>query len=173
MAFNLEQKRAVAAAVADVARHAHSAVAAEYRGLTVGELTALRARARAARVYLKVIKNTLARRGVQDTEFACLHDTLVGPVLLAFSLDEPATAPRILNDFAKEHQKLVIKGGAFKQRWLSPAEVATLARMPTREQALSQLMAVMKAPVAKLLRTLAALRDQRQTVQDGPPGESG
>ena len=174
MALSLEQKKAVVSEVAEVAREAHSAVAAEYCGLTVEEMTELRVKARQGGVYLRVVKNTLARRALEGTDFECMKDGLIGPLLLAFSREEPGAAARLVKDFAKEHEKLVPKVVAFGGEMLSAADLERLASMPTREQALSMLMAVMKAPTeklvrtmnevpGKLVRTLAAVRDQKQS----------
>jgi large subunit ribosomal protein L10 len=172
MALTLEQKKAVVAEVAEVAKDAHSAIGAEYRGLTVDELTALRAKAREANVYLRVVKNTLAKRAVEGTDFACLQSALQGPLVLAFSLEEPGSAARLINDYAKENSKLVVKLVAFGGQLLDAGEIKRLASLPTREQALSMLMAVMRAPMdkfartlnevpGKLVRTLAAVRDAK------------
>ena len=109
MALSLEGKKAVVAEVAEVAKLAHSAIAAEYRGLTVSEMRALRVRARASGVYLRVVRNTLARRALQETDFECMTDRLVGPLVLAFSKEEPGSAARVMRDFSKENNKLVIK----------------------------------------------------------------
>ncbi len=168
-----EQKEAIVAEVAIVARSAQSAIAAEYRGLTVEQMTKLRFDARKAGVYLRVVKNTLARRALTDTGYACMSDSLKGPLVLAFSKEEPAAAARIVRDFAKENDKLVVKAIALSGKLLSPGDLAALATMPTREEALSKLLAVMKAPIGKLARTLqapvgklvrtvAAVRDQKQ-----------
>ena len=173
MAMNLEQKKAVVAEVAEVASKAYSAVAAEYRGLTVEEMTALRKNAREGGVYLRVVKNTLARRAVEGTEFECIRDGLVGPLLLAFSMEDPGAAARVIKDFAKEHELLQVKFVAVGGEMLPANDIERLASLPTREQALSMLMAVMKAPVekfvrtlnevpGKLVRTVAAIRDQKQ-----------
>ncbi|MEW6354293.1 MAG: 50S ribosomal protein L10 [Pseudomonadota bacterium] len=162
MTLNIEGKKSIVAEVAGVARRATSAVAAEYRGMTVAEMTQLRVNARKVGVYMRVVRNTLARRAVADTDFACLQEALVGPLVLAFSQEEPSAAPRVLTDFAKDHKTLVIKAGAFNGKLMKPAELEALAKMPTRNQAISMLMAVMKAPVGKLVRTLAAVRDQKQ-----------
>ncbi len=173
MALRLEQKKAVVAEVLNVAAKAHSAVAAEYRGLTVLEMTELRKQARESQVYLRVVKNTLARRALQGTDYACMNEGLVGPLLLAFSLEEPGSAARVIKDFAKEHEQLKPKLVAFGGKLYSPAELDRLASLPTKEQAISMLMAVIKAPVeklartlaephAKLVRTIAAVRDQKQ-----------
>lgn len=173
MALRLEQKQAFVAEVANVAAKAHSAIAAEYRGLTVPEMTELRKRARESQVYLRVVKNTLARRALAGTDYACMSEGLVGPLLLAFSLEEPGSAARVIKEFAKEHEQLKPKLVAFGGKLYSPEELDRLASLPTKEQAISMLMAVMKAPVQKLVRTLAephaklvrviaAVRDQKQ-----------
>lgn len=171
--LTFEDKKAIVADVADNVINAHSAIAAEYSGLSVDEMTELRAKARQEGVYLRVVKNTLAKRAVEDTEFACIKDSLVGPIILALSNNEPASAARVMNDFAKEHDKLVIKVVALRGKLLAPADIKTLAKLPTKDEAISQLMALMKAPIEKLARTLgepanklvrtfAAVRDQKQ-----------
>lgn len=173
MALNIEQKKAVVAEVADVAGSALAAVAAEYRGLTVAEMTELRAKARAGGVYVKVAKNTLVRRAVEGTDYECLKDALTGPLLLAFSIDDPGAAARLVKDYAKDHDKLVARLVAVGGQLYDASELERLSRLPTRDQALAMLMGVMKAPVeklvrtlaephAKLVRTLAAVRDARQ-----------
>ena len=162
MALNLEAKKAVVEEVSKYAAKAHSAVAAEYRGLTVSELTELRKTARDTGVYLRVVKNTLAKRAVAGTEFECMQDGLVGPLLIAFSMEDPGCAARLINDFAKTHEKLVTKVVAIGGQSFGPSELARLARLPTRDQGISMLMSVMKAPVEKLVRTLAAVRDEKQ-----------
>lgn len=173
MALRLDDKKAVVSELAVIAAKAHSAVAAEYRGLSVAELTDLRKSARASGVYLKVVKNTLARRAVEGTEFACLQDNLVGPLILAFSLEDPGAAARLFSDFGKTHDKLAVKLVAVGGKQYGASELERLSKLPNREQALSLLMAVMKAPVekfartlqephAKLVRTVAAIRDQKQ-----------
>lgn len=173
MALRLDDKKAVVAEVAAVAAQAHSAVAAEYRGLTVSELTGLRKIARESGVYLRVIKNTLARRAVEGTEFACMQEGLVGPLILAFSMEDPGSAARVVQDFSKRHDKLVVKLVAVGGTLYGASEIDRLAKLPTKEQALAMLMGVMKAPIekfvrtlsephAKLVRTVAAVRDQKQ-----------
>jgi large subunit ribosomal protein L10 len=154
MSLNLDQKKTVVSEVSAVAQQALSAVGADYRGLTVAEMTELRAKAREGGVYLRVVKNSLARRAVQDTEFECMGEGLIGPLVLAFSMDEPGAAARLLKDFAKEHEKLEVKLLAFGGQLLGPGDLDRLAKMPTREQALSMLMATMQAPIAKFARTL-------------------
>lgn len=173
MALRLEDKQSIVAEVAAVASTAYSAVAAEYRGITVEQMTGLRAEARKSGVYLRVVKNTLARRAVEGTEFACMQQGLVGPLVLAFSQEEPGAAARLFEGFAKTNDKLVVKVVAFGGQMLPASDLSRLAKMPTREQALSTLMATMLAPVtklartlnephAKLVRTFAALRDKQQ-----------
>jgi large subunit ribosomal protein L10 len=171
--LSLDEKKAIIADVAAQAAAAQSAIAAEYSGLTVEQMTALRHKAREAGVYMRVVKNTLARRAVADTEFACMQDGLSGPLILAFSGQEPAAAARVMTAFAKDNERLVIKVVALRGKLLAPQDAKRLAEMPTRDEALGQLMAVMKAPIAKLVRTvaepanklartLAAVRDQKQ-----------
>lgn len=173
MALSFTEKEAVVAEVSQVAAKAYSAIAAEYRGLTVEELTALRVQAREAGVYIRVVKNTLARRALAGTDFACMQEGLTGPLILAFSQVDPGSVARVLSDFIKTHPKLVVKLVSIGGRLLPPSEITTLAKMPTYEEALGLLMAVMKAPVqklartlqevpGKLVRTLAAVRDAKQ-----------
>ena len=156
MALTLEQKKAVVAEVSAVAQTAHSAVAAEYRGLTVEEMTDLRRKARAGGVYLKVAKNTLVRRAVEGTDFECLSEGLVGPLLFAFSVEDPGAAARLIKDYAKENEQLIAKLVAFNSTLYDVTELERLASLPTKEQALSMLMGTMKAPIEKFVRTLAA-----------------
>lgn len=173
MALNFAQKQAVVAEVAEVAKSAYSAIGAEYRGLTVAQMTNLRAEARKSGVYVRVVKNTLARRALADTEFACMDEGLVGPMVLAFSQEDPGAAARVIEAFAKTNDKLQVKLIAIGGRLLPASELGTLATMPTYDEAVSQLMAVMKAPVqklaatvnevpGKLVRTLAAIRDAKE-----------
>lgn len=162
MALNLDGKKVVVKEVAEFAAKAHSAVAAEYRGLTVTELTELRKTARETGVYLRVIKNTLAKRAVSGTEFECIQGSLVGPLLLAFSMEDPGSAARLISNFAKTHDKLITKIVAIGGQSYGPSELSRLASLPTRDQGISLLMSVMKAPVQKLVLTLAEVRDQKQ-----------
>jgi large subunit ribosomal protein L10 len=162
MALNLDSKKVVVEEVAAYAAKAHSAVAAEYRGLTVTELTELRKTARETGVYLRVVKNTLARRAVAGTEFECMQDKMVGPLLLAFSMEEPGSAGRLISDFAKTHDKLIAKIVSINGQSFDGSELPRLARLPTRNEGIALLMAVLKAPTEKFVRTLAALRDQKQ-----------
>jgi large subunit ribosomal protein L10 len=171
--LNLEQKKAVIAEVADVASSAYSAVAAEYRGLTVEEMTELRVKARESGVYLRVIKNSLARRAVEGTDFACMQEGMTGPLVFAFSQEDPGSAARVIKDFAKDHKLLEVKLVSVGSELLAPAQIDVLAKLPTYDQAISLLMAVMKATVeklartmnevpGKLVRTVAAIRDDKQ-----------
>ena len=173
MALTLEEKKAVVAEVSEVAKVAHSAVAAEYCGLTVADLTALRIKAREENVYLRVVKNTLARRALLDTDFACMSERLTGPLILAFSQEDPGAAARVTKDFAKEHEKFEVTMLSVGGELLEASDIDKLANLPTRDQAISMLMAVMKAPTekfvrtlnevpGKLVRTVAAIRDQKQ-----------
>ena len=173
MPLNREQKQAIVAEVADIASSAYSAIAAEYRGLTVEDMTELRKEARSNSVYLRVVKNTLARRAVEETEFECMKDGMTGPLVLAFSQEDPGAAARVIHDFAKGHDDLVVKMVSISGKLLEPSEISTLAKMPTYDQAISILMATMKAPVqklattlneipSKLVRTVAAIRDAKE-----------
>jgi large subunit ribosomal protein L10 len=173
MALNLEQKKAVVAEVSQVAGSALAAVAAEYRGLTVTEMTELRVKARQDGVFLKVAKNTLVRRAVEGTEFECIADALTGPLLFAFSMEDPGAAARLVKDYAKDHDKLIARLVAVGGQLFDASELDRLSKLPTRDQALAILMGVMKAPIekfvrtmaephAKLVRTVAAVRDAKQ-----------
>ena len=155
MALRLEDKKALVDEVSAIAATAHSAVAAEYRGLTVAQVTSLRAKARSQGVYVRVIKNTLARRAVEGTEFACLRETLKGPLILAFSREDPGAAARVFKDFAKGNEKLVTKAVAIGGVLYGPADLDRLASLPTLDQARAILLGVLQAPAAKLVRTLA------------------
>ena len=172
MALTLEQKKAVVAEVSEVAKGAYSAVAAEYCGLTVEALTNLRIKAREDNVYLRVVKNTLARRALADTDFECMSDKLTGPLILAFSQEDPGAAARVAKNFAKDHDKFEVTMLSVGGELLEASQIDKLASLPTRDQAISLLMAVMKAPTEKFVRTLnevpgkltrtvAAIRDQK------------
>ena len=156
MALSLEQKKAVVEEVAEVARSAQSAVAAEYRGLTVTEMTDLREKAKQSGVYLRVVRNTLARRAVEGTEFECVRDRLRGPLVLAFSRDEPGAAARVLRDYARRNAKLIVSFVAFDGRAMDASAIDRLASLPSRDEGLSMLMSVLLAPAATLARTVAA-----------------
>ncbi len=172
MSLNLEEKKAVVAEVGEQVSKAQAIVVAEYRGLPVGSMTALRAQARNSGVYLRVLKNTLVRRAVDGTPFAGLADQMVGPLLFGISTD-PVSAAKVLNDFAKTNDKLVIKAGAMPNHVLDANGVKALATMPSREELLAKLLGTMQAPVAKFVQTLnevptkfvrglAAVRDAKQ-----------
>jgi large subunit ribosomal protein L10 len=173
MALKLEDKKALVAEVAEVAATAQSVVAAEYRGLTVSQMTELRAKARRQGVYMRVVKNTLARKALAGTSFESVGPKLKGPLVLAFSKDDPGAAARVVKDFAKANEKLVARLVSLGGQVLPGGELEKVASLPTREQALSMLLGVLKAPIQKLVgtlaapasqlaRTLAAVRDQKQ-----------
>ncbi len=173
MALNLEDKKALVAEMAEVAAKAQSVVAAEYRGLTVGQMTELRGKARQAGVYMRVVKNTLARKAFVGTSFESVGPKLKGPLVLAFSKDDPGAAARVVKDFAKTNEKLVATLVSLGGQVLPAKDLDRVASLPTREQALSMLLGVMKAPIqkfvgtlaapgSKLVRTIAAVRDQKQ-----------
>jgi large subunit ribosomal protein L10 len=173
VALTYAQKETIVAEVAEVAKTAYSAIGAEYRGLTVADMTDLRVEARKSGVYVRVVKNTLAKRALADTEFSCMQDELTGPLVLAFGREDPGSAARVVDAFAKKHDKFRVRLIAVSGQLLPPSELDKLAKMPTYEEAISQLMAVMKAPVqklaatlnevpGKLVRTVAAVRDAKE-----------
>jgi len=155
MALRLEDKKLVVEELSAVAGDSVSAVAAEYRGLTVAEMTDLRSKARNAGVYLRVVKNTLARRADKGTEFECMSNTLKGPILLAFAKDDPGAAARIIKDFAKEHNALKAVSLSAGGQLLPASDLAKLADLPTLDQARAMLLGVLMAPMSQLARTLA------------------
>lgn len=160
MALGLEDKKAIVAEVQEAAANALSAVVADARGVSVTDMTALRSEAREAGVSLRVIRNTLARRAVKGTDLECLTDTFTGPTLIAFSNEHPGAGARILNAFAKGNDKLEVRAAAFEGEL---TDVKLLASLPTYDEAIAKLMSVMKeASAGKLVRTLAALRDQKE-----------
>src|SRR5580698_2926555 len=173
MPLKLEDKQALVAEVGAVAAKAQSVVAAEYRGLTVAQMTDLRSKARAQGVYLRVVKNTLARKAVSGTAFECIGPVLKGPLVLAFSKDDPGAAARLVKAFAKDNEKLVATAVSLGGQLYPGKDLDRVASLPTREQALAKLMGLMKAPIqklvgtlaapqSKLVRTLAAVREQKQ-----------
>ncbi len=173
MALNLEDKKAIVAEVSTVATSALSAVAAEYRGITVVDMTELRAKARNEGVYLKIAKNSLVKRAIEGTEFECMQDELKGPLIMAFSQEDPGAAARVIKEFSKDNDKLIAKVIAIGGEILPLDQLEALSKLPTRDQAIALLMAVMKAPTEKFVRTLnevpgkmvrtvAAVRDQKQ-----------
>ena len=155
MALRLEDKKAFVKEVNAVAGDSVTAVAAEYRGLSVAEMTELRKEARSAGVYLRVVKNTLARRAVEGTEFECMQDTLKGPILLAFAKDDPGAAARVIKDFAKEHDALQAVSLSIDGHLLPATDLSKLADLPTLDQARAMLLGVVVAPMSKIVRTLA------------------
>lgn len=161
MSLNIVDKKAVVAEVVAEVAKAQTIVIAEYRGISVGSMTALRANARKAGVSLRVLKNTLARRAVADTAFAPLAEQMVGPLVYGFS-EDPVAAAKVMNDFAKTNDKLVIKAGSYSGKVLDKAGVAALASVPSREELLSKLLYVMKAPLSGFARGLAALAEKKQ-----------
>ncbi len=172
MSLNLEEKKAVVAEVSAQVANAQAIIIAEYRGMGVGDMTALRRKARESGVYLRVLKNTLVRRAVADTPFAGLSDQMVGPLAYGISSD-PVAVAKVLHDFTKGNDKLVVKAGAMANFVMSQKDVAALATMPSREQLLSMLLGTMQAPITQFVRTLnevptkfvrglAAVRDQKQ-----------
>ncbi len=170
--LNLAEKKAVVEEVTQVASKAISAVVADYRGLTVNQMTQLRSQARKAGVYIRVIRNTLTKRAFKNTDLECLNDLLTGPIFVALSLEAPSDAARLLKDFTKTFEKLEIKALSVGSKLYSANQIDTVASLPTRDEAIAKLMYVMKAPVekfvrtlaephAKLVRTLAAVRDTK------------
>lgn len=173
MALNYKQKEASVTEISGVVETSISAVAANYHGLSVSKMTELRNGARQAGVVMRVYRNTLMRRAIKETNFACLHDALVGPTVMFFSQEEPGAAARLLRDFIKKNEELEIKALALDGELLGPDKLAAIASLPSREEALSQLAAVLQAPIIKFVRTLnepvaqtarvmAAVRDQKQ-----------
>jgi large subunit ribosomal protein L10 len=172
LGLDLDKKKAVVAEISAQVAKAKAIVVAEYRGLEVGRMTELRAKARKSGVYLRVLKNTLARRAVEGTPFAALSQHMKGPLVYGISPDPVATA-KVLNEFAKANEKLVIRAGAMPNAVISAKEVTALALMPSREELLAKLLGTMQAPIVKFVRTLnevparfartlAAVRDKRQ-----------
>jgi len=160
VALGLEDKKAIVAEVQEAAKSALSAVVADSRGVTVTDMTALRKLARENGVWLKVVRNTLAKRALEGSVYECLNDSFVGPSIIAFSNEHPGAGARILQDFAKQNDKLELKTAAFEGEI---TDIAKLAKLPTYDEAISQLMSVMKeAAAGKLVRTIAAIRDQKE-----------
>ncbi len=155
MALRLEDKKALVKEVNAVAGDSVTAVAAEYRGLSVAEMTELRKEARSAGVYMRVVKNTLARRAVAGTEFECMQDTLKGPILLAFAKEDPGAAARVIKDFAKGHKALQAVSLSAGGQLLPGSDLNKLADLPTLDQARAILLGVMMAPMTQLVRTIA------------------
>ncbi len=161
MALNLSQKQEVVAELAEVASKAHSLVAAEYAGTTVSQMTAMRKKARESGVFLKVVKNTLASRAVAGTEFEVVKDALVGPLLYAFSTEEPGAAGRLIKELAKSNDKLKAKVVSVEGKLLPASHVEVLASLPTREEALAMLARVLAEPAAMFARAIKAVADKQ------------
>lgn len=161
MSLNLNDKKAVVAEVSSQVAKAQSMVLAEYRGIEVGDLTKLRAKARESGVYLRVLKNTLVRRAVEGTAFADLSSHMVGPLIYGIA-EDPIAAAKVLNDFAKSNDKLILKAGSYAGETLDAASVKALASIPSREELLAKLLGVMKAPVSGFAVALGALAAQRE-----------
>jgi large subunit ribosomal protein L10 len=155
MAQSVEAKQAIVTEVKSVAATAQSAVAAEYRGLTVAEMTKLRVAARKSGVYVKVVKNTLAKRAIEGTSFECMKGSLKGPVVLAFSREDPGAAARVFKGFAKEHDKLVTVALSIGGELYPASDLDRLASLPTLDDARASLLRLLKAPMSQLVRTLA------------------
>ena len=173
MALGLEQKQQIVAEVNEAAASALSAVLADYRGMTVAEMTTMRAKARETGVYLRVVRNTLAKRAIEGTEYECLDEAFSGPTLVAFSQEDPGAAARLLKDFSKEHEALEVKALSIGGEMLSADQIDLVAKLPTLHEARTMLAALLQAPVVKLartfnevpgklVRTVAAIRDQKQ-----------
>jgi len=173
VAIGLEDKKAIVAEVNETATNALSLVVADARGVSVDGMTALRQEARKSSVTLRVVRNTLARRAFEGTEYECVKEALVGPSLFGFSMEDPGAAARLFKEFAKENKNFEVKVLAVSGQMLGAEQLDVLAKLPTRDQALSMLMSVMKAPATKLVqtmnevpgklvRTLAAVRDQKE-----------
>ena len=173
MPIGLKEKQAIVAEVNETAQAALSAVMADYRGVTVDAMTQLRKSARESGVQVRVIRNTLAKRAFEGTELECMNDALAGPCIVAFAMEDPGASARLFKDFAKEQEAFEIKALSVGGKLLPAEQIDALAKLPTRDEALALLMAVMQAPVTKLVRTMndipgrvtrvvAAVRDQKQ-----------
>jgi large subunit ribosomal protein L10 len=179
MALKLEHKQAIVAEVNEAATNALAAVLSDYRGLTVSEMTEMRAKARQTGVYLRVVRNTLAKRAIEGTEYECLNDALVGPTMVAFSQEDPGSAARLMKDCAKAYEALEVKAFSVGGQLFGPGDIDRLALLPTRDGALALLMSVMLAPITKLARTfnevpgklvraVAAVKDQKEAEGASP-----
>ena len=173
MPLGLKEKQAIVAEVNETASNALSAVMADYRGVSVEDMTELRKQAREQSVHVRVVRNTLAKRAFEGTEFECMNEVLLGPNIMAFSLEDPGAGARVFKDFAKENDEFEIRALSVGGKLLPVEQLDVLAKLPTRDQAVAMLMSVMIAPVTKLTRTLnevpskvtravAAVRDQKQ-----------
>jgi len=176
MPMRIDDKKIAVEELNGVANKAVSAIAADYHGTTVSELTKLRQEARESSVHLKVIRNTLAKRALNDTKFSCFEDLLVGPTMLAFSLEDPTSAAKLVNNFTKVNKNFQVKGISLGDSLLELSKLSVLANMPSRDEALAQLAGILNAPMtkfvsilnqvpSKLVRTLQAVKDQKQQVE--------
>jgi large subunit ribosomal protein L10 len=165
MALNLSQKQEVVAELAEVAAKAHSLVAAEYAGITVSQMTAMRKKARETGVYLRVVKNTLASRAVVGTDYECVKDALVGPLLYAFSTEEPGAAGRLIKEFAKGNDKLQAKVVSMGGKLMPGSDLEKLASLPTRDQAIAMLLSVLIEPATRVARVFKAIGEQKEAAQ--------
>jgi large subunit ribosomal protein L10 len=176
MPMRIDDKKIAVEELNGVANKAVSAIAADYHGTTVSELTKLRQEARESSVHLKVIRNTLAKRALNDTKFSCFEDLLVGPTMLAFSLEDPTSAAKLVNNFTKVNKNFQVKGISLGDSLLELSKLSVLANMPSRDEALAQLAGILNAPMtkfvsilnqvpSKLVRTLQAIKDQKQQAE--------
>ena len=172
MALNLSQKQVVVAELAEVAAKAHSLVAAEYAGTSVGQMTAMRKKARETGVFLKVVKNTLASRAVEGTDYECVKDALVGPLLYAFSQEDPGAAGRLIKEFAKGNDKLQAKVVSIGGKLYPASHLEVIASLPTREQALAMLARVLAEPASMFARAIRAVADQQGGGEAAAPAEA-
>jgi large subunit ribosomal protein L10 len=162
VAIKLEDKKAIVAEVNEAAKGALSAVVADARGVSVAAMTSLRRDAREAGVTLRVVRNTLMRRAVEGTQYECLNDVFTGPTLIGFSNEHPGAAARLFKEFAKSQSAFEIKAAAFEGNYLAASQIDILATLPTYDEAISQLMSVIQGVTSKFVRTLAAVRDQKE-----------
>jgi len=176
MPMRIDDKKIAVEQLHDIANQALSAVAADYHGTSVAELTKLREDARASSVHVKVIRNTLAKRALSDTKFSCFEDLLVGPTMLAFSLEDPTSVAKLVNDFTKVNGNFKVKGISLGDSLLELSKLSAIANMPSRDEALAQLAGLLNAPMnkfvsvlnqvpSKLVRTLLAVKDQKQQAE--------
>jgi large subunit ribosomal protein L10 len=155
VALRLDDKKAIVAEVKELAEASISALAANYRSLTVSEMNVLRSKAKESKVNVRVVRNTLAKRAFEGTKFECMRDSLVGPLVLAFSQEEPSAAARLFRDFVKDHEALEVTSLSLEGKVLPGSELKAVASLPNRDEAISMLMSVMQAPISKFVRTLA------------------
>ena len=172
MALKLKQKQEIVAEVSEIANRAISAVVVDYRGVDVSNITSFREKARQSGVVVRVVRNTLARRAFNDTPYACLQPALVGPMMLVFSFEEPGAAARLVKDFASQCEQIEVKALSLDGEYIAPEQLKRVASLPSKDEALAQLMAAMLAPVTQLARTIqepvaqvvratAAIKDQK------------